>query len=52
IARGSGVDISVVNRFIKQFEQSQKMMKLMPGMMGGKRGRGMGGMFGGGKFPF
>ncbi|MDD6810584.1 MAG: signal recognition particle protein [Lachnospiraceae bacterium] len=50
IAKGAGVDISVVNRFIKQFEQSQKMMKQLPGMMGGKRGRGM---FGGmGKFPF
>ena len=35
IARGAGVDISVVNRFIKQFEQSQKMMKQFPGMMGG-----------------
>ena len=30
IARGAGVDISVVNRFIKQFEQSQKMMKQFP----------------------
>jgi len=50
IARGAGVDISVVNRFIKQFEQSQKMMKQMPGMLGGKKGRGM---FGGmGKLPF
>ncbi len=49
IARGAGVDIAVVNRFIKQFEQSQKMMKQIPGMMGGKRGRGM---FGGMKFPF
>jgi len=42
IARGAGVDISVVNRFIKQFEQSQKMMKQFPGMMGGfgsKKGR-------------
>ncbi|MCI9139766.1 signal recognition particle protein [bacterium 1XD42-8] len=38
IAKGSGVDISVVNRFIKQFEQSQKMMKQLPGMMGGKKG--------------
>ena len=38
IARGAGVDIAVVNRFIKQFEQSQKMMKQMSGMMG-KRGR-------------
>ena len=47
IAKGAGVDISVVNRFIKQFEQSQKMMKQLPGMMGGfgsKKGRF--------KFPF
>lgn len=46
IAKGAGVDISVVNRFIKQFEQSQKMMKQMPGMLGGmgKKGRF--------KFPF
>jgi signal recognition particle subunit SRP54 len=51
IARGAGVDIAVVNRFIKQFEQSQKMMKQMPGMMGGKKKHG--GMFGGpGGFPF
>lgn len=49
IARGAGVDIAVVNRFVKQFEQSQKMMKRLPSMMGGKRGRGM---FGGMKFPF
>ena len=35
IARGAGVDISEVNRFVKQFEQSQKMMKQLPGMMGG-----------------
>ncbi len=39
IAKGAGVDISVVNRFIKQFEQSQKMMKQLPGMMGGMGGR-------------
>lgn len=45
IAKGAGVDIADVNRFIKQFEQSQKMMKQLPGMMG---------KFGGkkGKFPF
>ena len=49
IAKGAGVDIAVVNRFVKQFEQSQKMMKQMPGMMGGKRGRGG---FGGMRFPF
>ena len=48
IAKGAGVDIAVVNRFIKQFEQSQKMMKSLPGMMGGgkKKGRGFPGMGG------
>ena len=40
IARGAGVDIAVVNRFIKQFEQSQKMMKQLPGLMGGRKGKG------------
>ena len=50
IAKGAGVDIATVNRFIKQFEQSQKMMKQFssmgkrgfggfPGMMGGRGGR-------------
>lgn len=39
IAAGAGVDISEVNRLIKQFEQMQKMMKQMSGMMGGKRGK-------------
>ena len=49
IAKGAGVDIVTVNRFIKQFEQTQKIMKQFGG---GKKGRGgMGGMFGGGKFP-
>lgn len=52
IAKGAGVDIAVVNRFVKQFEQTQKMMKQMPGMLGGKKGRGMFGGFGGMKFPF
>ena len=49
IAKGAGLDIAVVNRFVKQFEQSQKMMKQMPGMMKGfgKR-KGMGGF----KMPF
>ncbi len=37
IAEGAGVDISEVNRLIKQFEQSRKMMKQMSGMMSGKR---------------
>ncbi|MCQ2500592.1 MAG: signal recognition particle protein [Lachnospiraceae bacterium] len=50
IAKGAGVDIAEVNRFVKSFEQSRKMMKQMPGMMKGKRGRmpGMGGF----KMPF
>ncbi|MBR6452916.1 MAG: signal recognition particle protein [Lachnospiraceae bacterium] len=39
IAKGAGVDISEVNRMVKQFEQSQKMMKQMPGMFGGRRGK-------------
>ncbi len=39
IAKGAGVDISIVNRFIKQFEQSQKMMKQLPGLMGGFGGK-------------
>ncbi|MCI9657977.1 MAG: signal recognition particle protein [Lachnospiraceae bacterium] len=49
IARGAGVDISEVNRLVKQFEQSKKMMKQMPGLMGkGKIGKK--GMFG--RLPF
>lgn len=39
IAAGAGVDISEVNRLLKQFEQMRKMMKQMSGMMGGKRGK-------------
>ena len=39
IAAGAGVDISEVNRLVKQFEQSRKMMKQLPGMMGGKMGK-------------
>jgi signal recognition particle subunit SRP54 len=42
IAKGAGVQVSEVNRLVKQFEQTKKLMKQMPGMMGGKRGkRGM-----------
>lgn len=36
IAAGAGVDISEVNRLVKQFEQSRKMMKQYSGMFGGK----------------
>lgn len=46
IAQGAGVDISEVNRMVKQFDQMKKMMKQMSGMK--KRGRR--GMFQG--FPF
>ncbi len=45
IADGAGVQIADVNRFLKQFEQSKKMMKQMSGMMGGKRRGGF-------KLPF
>ena len=47
IARGAGVDIAEVNRLVKQFEQSKKLMKQMPGMMGSKMGKR-----GGFKLPF
>ena len=51
IAKGAGVDISEVNRFLKQFEQTQKLMKQFGG--GGKKKRfgGFPGM-GRGGFPF
>ncbi|NLL93914.1 MAG: signal recognition particle protein [Clostridiales bacterium] len=42
IARGAGVDIAEVNRLVKNFEQARKMMKQLPGMMGGRRGGKMG----------
>lgn len=47
IAKGAGVDVAEVNRFVKQFEQSRKMMKQIPGLMGGK-GKKRGGF----KLPF
>ncbi len=52
IAKGAGLDIAEVNRFIKQFEQSRKMMKNAAGLLGGKRGRHGGGFGGLGGFPF
>ncbi len=51
IAAGAGVDIAEVNRLMKQFEQSKKMMKQMSGMMGGKGKKRRGG-FPGMKLPF
>ena len=50
IAKGAGVDIAEVNRLVKQFEQSRKLMKQMSGMMSGKRSGG--GLFGKIKLPF
>lgn len=46
IAKGAGVDISEVNKLVKQFENSKKMMKQMSGMMG--KGKKHGGF----KLPF
>jgi signal recognition particle subunit SRP54 len=39
IAAGAGVSISEVNRMVKQFNESKKMMKKLPGLMGGKKGK-------------
>ena len=39
IAAGAGVDISEVNKLVKQFEQGRKMMKQYSGMLGGKAGK-------------
>ena len=39
IAKGAGLRIDDVNRMVKQFGESRKMMKQMSGMMNGKRGR-------------
>ncbi|MBQ7614954.1 MAG: signal recognition particle protein [Butyrivibrio sp.] len=47
IAKGSGNDIAAVNKFIKQFEQMNKMMKQMPGLMGKRGGLGKFGGLGG-----
>ncbi len=47
IAKGAGVPIADVNRLVKQFEQSKKMMKQFSGMFGGKKGKR-----GGFKLPF
>lgn len=47
IAKGAGVNISDVNRVVKQFDQTKKMMKQMGGMFGGKKKK-----HGGFKLPF
>ncbi len=41
IAKGAGVEVAEVNRLMKQFEQTKKMMKQMPGMGQGRKRRGM-----------
>ena len=40
IAKGAGVDIADVNRMVKQFGETRKMMKQMSGMFGGKGRKG------------
>lgn len=40
IAKGAGVNVTEVNKFMKQFEQGRKLIKQLPGMMGGKAKRG------------
>ena len=39
IAKGAGVDIAEVNRMVKQFNETRKMMKKLPGLMGGMGGK-------------
>ena len=39
IAKGAGVDIAEVNRMVKQFNETRKMMKKLPGLMGGVGGK-------------
>ncbi|MEY8352216.1 signal recognition particle protein [Lachnospiraceae bacterium 54-53] len=51
VARGAGVDIGEVNRIVKQFDQMKKMMKQLPGMMGGGKRHG-GSLLGKLKLPF
>ena len=52
IAAGAGVDISEVNRIVKQFDQMKKMMKQLPGMLGGRKRGALGGLMGKMKLPF
>lgn len=52
VAKGAGVDIGEVNRIVKQFDQMKKMMKQLPGMLGGGKRRGGAGLLGKLKLPF
>ena len=47
IAKGAGVSVAEVNRVVKQFEQTKKLMKQMGGVFGGKKKKR-----GGFKLPF
>ena len=49
IAAGSGMKVQDVNRLLKQYEQSQVLMKQFGGMATGKKGKKGGGKF---KLPF
>ena len=51
IAAGAGVPVQEVNRLLNQFEQMQKMMKMMKGGGLQKMMRGLGGRLGAGRFP-
>ena len=44
--KGSDVYKRQVNRLVKQFDQMKKMMKQMPGLMGGGKRKGMKGLGG------
>ena len=48
IARGAGVDISEVNKLVKQFDQARKLMKQFGGQLKGKKRGGFKLPFGGG----
>lgn len=48
IARGSGTRVQEVNRLLKQFEETKKMMKQLTDMTGKKGKKGMPSI----KFPF
>src|SRR5699024_5459125 len=45
VAKGSGTNVSQVNRLLKQFNDMKKMMKQMTNMQKGKKGKGF-------NFPF
>ncbi len=49
IAAGSGTKVQDVNRLLKQYEQSQALLKQFGGMASGKKGKKGGGKF---KLPF